>query len=82
MHPLLELVILCTSCCCFLCTDTARTSPSNQETSEPSQGLQEANIVSSPSGHHQEEEEEARTDVSVEFTELVAKAEEGTKTHV
>ena len=78
MRPLLELVILCTSCCCFLCTDTVRTSPSNEEASEPVQGLQEATIVSSPLGHHQEEEEEARTGVSVEFTELVARAEEGT----
>ena len=74
MRPLLELVILRTSCCCFFCIDTARTSPSNQEASEPSQGLQEATIVSSPLEHHQEEEA-AQTDVSVE---LVAKAEEGT----
>lgn len=74
MRPLLELVILCTSCCCFLCTDTAKTSPSNQEASEPSQGLQEATILSSPLGDHQEE---VRTDVSVEFTELVPRAEEG-----
>ena len=76
MRPLLELVILRTSCCCFFCIDTARTSPSSQEASEPSQGLQEANIDSISLGHHQEEEA-AQTDASVDFTELVARVEEG-----